>query len=305
MKLSSGLLAYAGGHLVQVGLKAARRSLEVRVESHRDRRGRRTPYLALGAPKHGTLVHLHGFSDRSDTFLATARHLRKRFRILIPAMPGFGEGWVDPSERHTFEAYAEWLTDFLDATARGPVHLVGHSMGGGVAAAIAVARPELVTSLTLVNAAGLRAPGVTSVYDEIRVGQNLFEVRDRASYRRFQGRVMEKVQRFPLPVEEHLYREMLEKADWYVRIMNDLATSESMADDVSSVVPLERVGAPTLLAWGDRDSLFPLPIAEHAARVIPDARVRVFRGVGHCPHLECPRELADALGGFLGSLAAS
>jgi pimeloyl-ACP methyl ester carboxylesterase len=303
MRLTSGLLAFAGAHLVRVGLGAARRSLEVRIRSHRDARGRETPYLELGAPKLGTLVYLHGFSDRSETFLATARHLRASYRIIVPAMPGFGEGWVDPSERHTFEAYAGWLGELVAEAGRGPVHLVGHSMGGGVAASIAVARPELVTSLVLLNAAGLRAPGVASVYDEIRVGQNLFEVRDRAGYRRFQGRVFEKVQRLPLPVEEHLYREMLGKADWHVRLMDDLGTSASMADDVSSVVPLDRIGAPTMLAWGDRDSLFPLPIAEHAARLIPNARMHVFPGVGHCPHVECPRALASALDAFARPLA--
>jgi pimeloyl-ACP methyl ester carboxylesterase len=302
MRLSSGLLAYAGAHLVKIGLEAARRSLEVRVASHRDRLGRKTPYLELGAPKLGTLVYLHGFSDRSDTFLATARHLRDRYRVVIPAMPGFGEGWIDPSERHTFEAYAGWLGELVAAVAEGPVHLVGHSMGGGVAATIAVERPELLASLALVDAAGVRVEGVPSVYDEIEVGKNLFEVRDRATYRHFQSRVFEKVQRFPLPVEEHLYREMVQKADWHVRLMDDLSQSESMADAAPGV-SLDRIRVPTMILWGDRDSLFPLSLAEHAARLIPDARMHVFRGIGHCPHLECPRDLAAALDGFLRPLA--
>ena len=98
------------GGLALAALRQAQRlALRVRVHRHVDRRGRATPWLEVGRPARGTLVWLHGFSDRFDTILQVAPHLASEWRILSPSMAGFGEGWGDPVETHTFDAYAGWV----------------------------------------------------------------------------------------------------------------------------------------------------------------------------------------------------
>lgn len=273
-----------------------RRALDVRVHRHVDRRGRVTPYLEVGTPRRGTLVWLHGFSDRFDTILQAAPHLRRDFRILSPSLPGFGEGWVDPSEEHTFDAYAEWIADVLRDVAPERFHLMGNSLGGATALAVAARIPERVASVVALNAAGVRLHGVRCAHDEIAGGDNLFEIRTRADYARLQGRVFAEPMKLPRWIETHLFDEMRRHADWYIRLGSDLAKSEVHAegDGWYSYLRLPEVTPPTLVLWGDRDTLFPVSQGEQMARAVANGRLSLLEGVGHSAHLERPKRLAEA-----------
>jgi abhydrolase domain-containing protein 6 len=295
----SRVLAALGGYLLRGAVHSGRRLLRASVEIHRDDKGRETPCLIVGKPRRGTLVFLHGFGDRADSFLPTARLLYEDFRIIVPAMPGFAGGWLDPSELHSFAAYARWLGDLLLQVAPERFHLMGNSLGGASALGIATRMPERLASLTLVDTAGVRVPGVSSFYDEIESGHNLFEVRSRAAYRRFAERVFAKPPPFPRPITEHLYSEQVRNADWYSRIIADLHVDSRLSrTEKSAVVELAGLHVPTLVVWGEHDSLFPLAIGEHAAAAIPNAELHTLRGVGHVPHLESPKRLAHAFGAF-------
>jgi abhydrolase domain-containing protein 6 len=294
-----GPLAALGRHLLRGTLHVARRLLGASVEVHRDEKGRETPCLIVGQPRRGTLVFLHGFGDRMDSLLLTAKLLRHDFRLIVPALPGFHEGWVDASEQHSFEAYARWLGNVLDHVAPARFHLMGNSLGGATALGVATRMAQRLASLTLVDTAGVRLPGVPSVYDEVEAGHNPFEVRSRAAYRGFLRRVFARPPAFPRPVVEHLYSEQAKSADWYCRLMTDLHTlSLPFHTETHAIVDLQAVSVPTLVVWGERDSLFPLAIGQHVAKAIPNAELHTMRGIGHVPHLEAPSGLVRAFQKF-------
>src|SRR5688500_4601111 len=114
-----------GAGILGVAKLAQRSAVRAKLKRHRDSRGRFTPYLECGEAKAGTLIWLHGFSDEPDSFLRVALPLIRNYRILVPAMPGFGAGWNDPSERHTFESYAEWLSEVVHDIGGQRYHLMG------------------------------------------------------------------------------------------------------------------------------------------------------------------------------------
>jgi pimeloyl-ACP methyl ester carboxylesterase len=288
--------ALLGERLVKLAMADRRKKLGARLATHRDTKGRATPFLVLGTPRLGTIVWLHGFSDRIDTFLATAKPLLGDYEVVVPSMPAFGDGWVDPSETHTFEAYGRWLTEVLSDIAPARFHLAGNSLGGATSLYVARHLPERVASLVLVNSAGVRPEGVRSAYDEGLEGQNLFEVRSRPEYERFRRRVMANPPKLPAVVDSYLYVDQKKNADWYVKVWSDLGTSiETLPEGATSVVDLAALDVPTHVVWGTEDTLFPLAIGEHAARTIPGATLHALPGIGHCPHLESPRELARIL----------
>jgi len=129
------------GALALTAIRAAqRRALKVEVREHTDARGRVTPYLLAGTPRRGHLVWLHGFGDRFDTILQAAPRLMDDWQILAPSMPAFGEGWVDPAETHTFDAYADWMFAVLRDVAPPRFHLMGNSLGGATAVKVAARR---------------------------------------------------------------------------------------------------------------------------------------------------------------------
>jgi len=101
---------------------------------------------------HGsTVVLIHGLGSRSDHWLATARVLSRRHRVVLVQLPGHGES--EMPEPFSLERAAESLDRALAAESREPVILVGHSVGGLVAAAEALDHPERVRGLVLVETA--------------------------------------------------------------------------------------------------------------------------------------------------------
>jgi len=298
---------HIGAGIVHLAEHAQRRAVQARLRQHRADSGRLTPYLECGQASGPTLVWLHGFADKPDSFMRAAVPLIDRYRIVAPALPGFGDGWFDPRERHTFEAYAAWMSEVLRGIAGPRYHMMGNSLGAAVAAAITAADTHgRVASLVLVDSAGIDVPGVRSVTDEQREGENLFVVRDAEGYERFLARIFARPPYLPRPVRVFLADQLRRSADWYERLMLDLHTSIPAAsvDGVVSSVDLAHIRVPTLVVWGERDTLFPVSHGEHLARAIPGAQLEVLKGVGHCPHLESPEQLAAVFRRFETGLGA-
>jgi abhydrolase domain-containing protein 6 len=293
-----------GAGILRLVQLAGRRAVRARLKQHRDARGRVTPYLECGEAKDGTIVWLHGFNDQPDSFLRTAARLVGRYRVVAPAMPGFGDGWMDPAERHTLDAYGAWLGDVVRAVGGERFHLMGNSLGGSTAIAIAAAEgPDRIASLVAVNSGGLDVTGVRSVNDEMRAGENLFAVRDSAGFERFLQRIFWRRPYIPRPVRARLASELRRSADWYERLVADMIETALITSSAgASVTELARIRVPTLVVWGERDTLFPLSHGQHLARTIPNAKLAVLEGVGHCPHLESPKRLAEEFKRFVSAL---
>ena len=107
------------------------------------------------------LLLLHG-AGGAGPWLPYMSRLAMKFDLIVPEHPGFGESdtpaWLD-----NVADLANFYLDFLDALDLDGVHLVGHSLGGWVAAELAVRNTGRLASLTLVSAAGIHVAGVEQV----------------------------------------------------------------------------------------------------------------------------------------------
>lgn len=269
--------------------------------SFRDARGRTTPYLELGSGRRETLVFFHGFGDRPEHFLATATLLARRFRVLIPAMPGFGDGHVDVHAAHTLEWIGEFATELAAGIGGERFHLMGNSLGGAASMAVARAIPERLASLTLVDTAGVRIPGVPCVFEALEDSVNPFVVHDRADFEAFTKKVSSKPNPAIALFANALYDEARANAFWYERLGRDLVSSirRFVERDATCFVDVEAIRVPTLVVWGEEDALFPVAHGEHLVARMPNARLELLGGIGHCPHLESPRALGRAFERFV------
>ncbi|MFD2787658.1 alpha/beta fold hydrolase [Hymenobacter rubripertinctus] len=106
------------------------------------------------APSQPTLVFLHGFAESPDIWADFTRDFPTRYRLLMPALPGHGPN-PQPVADYTIEAQAQAVLAEFDAAGANKVVLVGHSMGGYVALALAEAHPERVAGLVLFHSTAL------------------------------------------------------------------------------------------------------------------------------------------------------
>jgi pimeloyl-ACP methyl ester carboxylesterase len=164
-----------------------------------------------------------------------------------------------------------WLGRWLDAAKLESVDLIGHSLGGLIAAELAAEQPQRVHRLALVAPAGIPC-GNTVLSRSARLLGTLYDVRGR------------------LPTIAHDAM----RAGPFSLIRGALFASHR---DLS--VELASIQARTLLIWGEDDRLLPARIAAEWQNVLPGSRLVRLR-CGHVPMWEAPRELASHLLDFFG-----
>jgi pimeloyl-ACP methyl ester carboxylesterase len=279
---------------------------------------RDTPATVPGAPP---ALYIHGLGGSAHNWTDLAALLAGHVEGQAIDLPGFGRS--DPAASYTIAAFAARVVRWIEYTGRGPVHLVGNSLGGTITVQVAADRPDLVRTLTLIS------PALPFLDPRRSVQGRLLPLlamprADRIAARRLAGIDPEELTRqvvaacFADPrrvVEQRLVEAVEEMklrytADYYVtaylRTMRGLVTSFLRA-----YLPGQRslwkvaagVRAPTLVIGGRQDRLVDVRVAPQAARVIPDSRLLMLGGVGHVAQMEVPHLVARAIVALLEETA--
>ena len=232
------------------------------------------------------LLFLHG-AGGAGAWLPVMQALAQKFDVLVPEHPGFGESdtpdWLD-----TIHDLAYFYLDFLDELGLDDVHLVGVSLGGWLAAEIAVRNTSRLASLTLASAAGLYVNGVEQI--------DTFLLTDEQRIRAFFHD--------QTCADEMIARQRPELED--VAMKNRVATAkltwQPRGHDPHLAKWLHRIDVPTLLIWGADDRLFPQQHAAAYREHIPGAKAVIIPECGHVAHVEKAAVFASELKNFIGSL---
>src|SRR5579875_1151834 len=239
-----------------------------------------------GAP----LLFLHGVSDigPSEPFL---ERLAERHRVIAPRLPGFGEstGSEQLLDIHDLIYYE---LDLLDALGLHGVPLIGHSLGGMIAAELAAVQPERFSALVLIAPLGLWNPA--------------YPVADFFSMS--PAEVAAATYHNPSSPAAQAAGARPEDNEAYIAFMLDRAKSLATAAKYLWPIPnrglnkrLHRVSAPTLLIWGESDGIVPPRYAEDFRAALPQARTEIIAEAGHIPQFEQPERVAQVVEAFLSS----
>jgi len=217
--------------------------------------GRRLSWRRAGTGP--SLLYLHDAG--ADTLASPAfENLAGDHDVLLVDLPGYGRS-EHPAGLRSAADVGRVLGRLIRALGTGPVHLAGTSLGGWFAAETAVAAPDQVASLLLVAAAGLQVP------------------------------------------QDYLFELYLHTGGASpVASIVDLAAAAAVSWDPHSANPillgrLPRIGCPTLVLWGEFDSLIPLAHGRAFSAAIPGARLSVCPGAGHLVALDQPEAFAEAI----------
>lgn len=106
-------------------------------------------------PEREAIVMLHGAGADKSAWVRFARLLGSRRRIIIPDLPGHGDSMQDESLDYGVQQQAMRIQEFLDALHIEKAHLIANSIGCAIALRLASKNPDLVSSLVLIDAAGV------------------------------------------------------------------------------------------------------------------------------------------------------
>jgi 2-hydroxy-6-oxonona-2,4-dienedioate hydrolase len=253
-----------------------------------DVKGVRTRVLEAGNPNAPTLVFLHGVNGHAEAYVRNLGSHAERFRVY--AIDMIGHGFSDkPLDRpYEISTYVRHVLDFLDVLGIDRVHLSGESLGGWVAARLAVDHSERLHRLVLNTPGGLNAdPEVMA-----RIRRMTMDAVSPPTREKVQKRV-EWLFKDPATVPPDLvetryriycqpgYREVTER----ILCLQDMDTRKRnmlTADDLS------RIRIPTLLVWTTADPVAGLDVGRWCHSQIPDCQLVVMEHSGHWPQFEEP-----------------
>lgn len=254
--------------------------------------GFRMPYLETGEGP--TLVLLHGFTANKDNFTRIARYLNRDFHLIIPDLPGFGDASAPDDARYDAEAQIPRLIAFLDALdLKEPVHLGGNSMGGLLAARLALAAPERVASLWLLAPGGLAGETTSAVWQQYEeTGRNPLMPQSVDDYDQTLELVFHEPPFMPWFVRDTLAERTVSRRDHYQRILKQLRADAPLNEQIKAIE------TPTLLVWGMEDQVLHPSGADAWLNAHEDTHFQALEGVGHLPMLEAPEQTAEGFKQF-------
>jgi pimeloyl-ACP methyl ester carboxylesterase len=262
-------------------------------------------------------VYLHGLGGSSQNFTDVAGLLADRFDAQAVDLPGFG--YSDPSPRYSIPALAGTLVRYLEHDGRGPVHLVGNSLGGSILVRVAALRPDLVRTLSLISPAMpfldprrtaqgpvlplLALPRADRLFAWGMARMTVEEMAEQVLAACFGDTSRVSPQRRAEAMEEIRLRHTVDHyAKAYLGTLRGLVGSfvRAYLPGPGSLWRLAaRITAPTLVIGGLDDRLVDARVPMQVARVIPDSRLLMLPRVGHVAQMEVPRLVARAIVGLL------
>lgn len=248
------------------------------------------------APRGGpTVVMLHGFTGSKENWFPVARRLGERYRVVVPDLPGWGESNRIDDANYGFLAQSERVARFLQAVSPDePVVLLGHSMGGGIAALTAARHPDRVARVALIDAAGVRFRDNRFGID-VLAGRNPFAVYDEASLQRYLDTVFfddAAKPTIPWPADRVYIARRTQDAAFEQAVLDRIGRSDERFLPGDDAV---RIRQPALLLWCRQDAVIDASALALYAQRIPQARRVMLEGCGHMSILEKPDAVANAV----------
>jgi pimeloyl-ACP methyl ester carboxylesterase len=233
------------------------------------------------------IVFLHGSNDSLQTWDPWVAKLKGKFRTIRLDLPGHGLTGPHPKADYSNAAFAAVVDAVTSKLGAERFTLVGHSMGGGIAVSYALKHPSKLDRLVLIAAAGGPVSKDVSLPIAFQVAKmpilsNLMNV---ITPRGFVEQSVRQSMAQQNVITDHMidrYWELLR----YPGNREATGARFRAAPLLFSSAQLQTLQMPTMIMWGAKDTIFPLPTSQWFETNIPDAKLMTYKDVGHLPMQE-------------------
>jgi 2-hydroxy-6-oxonona-2,4-dienedioate hydrolase len=230
------------------------------------------------------LMLVHGLFGALSNFKDLIDYFSKRNKVVVPMLPLF-----DLDLLHTtvggLEKHVQKFIEFKDYK---NIHLLGNSLGGHVALVHVLKHPERIKSLILTGSSGLFENGMGDTYPK------------RGDYEYIRKKT-EVTFYDPAMATKELVDEVYDIVNQRIKVIKVIALAKSairnnLGDE------LKEIKTPTLLIWGNNDTITPPFVGKEFNKLIPNSELHLIDKCGHAPMMERPDEFNEILNGFLTKL---
>ncbi len=235
------------------------------------------------------LVLVHGYLGSSEMWTLQKDFLSKNFRIISPALPGFGESYEIKSV-DSINEMAKVIFESLDKKKINNFNLIGHSMGGMIVQEMAKISGERINKLICFATGSIGdIPG-------------RFESLEKSIERLKQEGIKETVKRIP----PKWFVKGRSAKNYYLCENAVKETTEETAHNALKAMKnwtgyenLRNIKNETLIIWGDKDVSYNFEQVDTLNKYIPNSRLEIFKGCSHNVHLEQPQKFNEIVKNFL------
>ncbi|MBK7566615.1 MAG: alpha/beta hydrolase [Bacteroidetes bacterium] len=230
------------------------------------------------------LMLLHGLFGALSNFFDIIEHFKATHKVVIPILPLYDL----PLEESTVGGFVDYVERFVAWKKYDKVIVMGNSLGGHIALIYALRNPEKIKGVVLTGSSGLFESAMGDSYPK------------RGDYEYIKKKA-ELTFHNPAFATKELVDELFDIVNDRNKVLRVLTTAKSairqnLAEEVSKIT------APTLLVWGNNDTITPPFVGEEFHKLIPNSKLLFIDECGHAPMMEQPEEFNRYLSEFLDEI---
>lgn len=250
-----------------------------------------TTYVeTFGNPENEAIVFVHGLGqEASGIWKESVEVLKKDYFIMIFDLPGFGKS--DKSNQlYSPTKYANFINTLIDNFVDKPFHLVGHSMGASIALKYSSLYEERLKSLVLIDAAAI----LNKVsYSEFLLKYKVKNIVKNEKMRDIISELPQTLENiFPLNIDMILNTKITRKI--LLRSNSNTIAAMALVEEDFSNIP-RKLQIPTLIIWGEKDTVAPLRTAYVLNKLIPNSKLEIIPNAKHVPIIDSSKKYLSLL----------
>ncbi len=256
--------------------------------------GIKLAYIEMGDPRGPAIVLIHGYTDNARDWVPLIPYLPRKSRLIAVDIRGHG----DSSKPECCYARLDFAYDIkllLDALKVQRADIVGHSLGSIIAQTFAEYWPERTRKVVLISSTGGPRPGAPAAPSTLDYASEIRKLKEPID---LDSPFMVAWWSSPTPVnEEFIRRQRRDSARIPLKVW--LAVLDQGLGPTDLQLTLPRLKAPCLLIWGEVDPIMGEDVRATLRDALPNAQVKIFKGLGHNPFWEDPGGVASVINRFL------
>ena len=257
-------------------------------------------YVDIGERSAPAVVLIHGYTDNARDWVPMLPYLSKRYRLILVDIRGHGQS-SKPECCYTRLDFAYDIKLLLDALGVAQADIVGHSLGSIIAQTFAEYWPDRTAHVVLISSTGGSPPDRPKKPPQFDFAAEIRKLKEPIEA---DSPFMIAWWDSPTPVDpDFIRRQRKDAAGIPLRVWLAVLDQGLNADDLYANLQstLPRLKAPTLLIWGSKDPIMEEDMRQSLRNALPQAKVKIFDGLGHNPFWEDPRGVADVINAFLSA----
>lgn len=221
-----------------------------------------------------TVVFIHGFQSSKNSWMPYFKKFISQYNLIALDLPGHGNSSRPKNQKYDLQSMANSFELFAEKKKLQNIHLVGISMGGGIATIYAYKHPENVKSLILINPLGIDQEKKSDLQKLLEKGKNVFFPNNLTEFDEMTMYLSGKHLKLSNYFKQYFLNQMIKNYTFFKNAFNDLISNTKPIDNI-----LPKVTTPTLIFIGQKDKVIHPASYEYFVKLMPNIKpVRFLYG---------------------------